>query len=69
MGRAPFQVLVFPFRPTQAGDWEFAVFQRADGDWWQGIAGLRGPKRKDQDLERRPPHRILPPPASAVLHT
>ena len=39
MGRAPFQVLVFPFRPTPLGDWEFAVFQRADGDWWQGIAG------------------------------
>ena len=39
MGRAPFQILVFPYRPTQSGDWEFAVFQLADEGWWQGIAG------------------------------
>lgn len=39
MGRAPFQVLVFPYRRTSAGDWEFAVFRRADLGLWQGIAG------------------------------
>ncbi len=39
MVRAPFQVLVMPYRPTQAGDWEFAVFHRSDIACWQGIAG------------------------------
>lgn len=39
MGRAPFQILAFPFRPTRPGEWEFAIFRRADADWWQGIAG------------------------------
>jgi dATP pyrophosphohydrolase len=39
MGRAPFQVLVFPYRPTRDGDWEFAIFRRMDGGFWQGISG------------------------------
>src|SRR5882672_8901989 len=39
MGRAPFQVLVFPFRRVQAGRLEYAIFRRADIDAWQGIAG------------------------------
>ena len=39
MGRAPFQVLVFPFRRDQAGRPEYAIFRRADNDAWQGIAG------------------------------
>ena len=40
MARAPFQVLVFPFRPTDDG-FEYAVFRRADGDGqvWQAISG------------------------------
>ena len=36
--RAPFQVLVLPFR-WQAGRLEFAIFERADLGYWQGIAG------------------------------
>ena len=39
MPRAPFQILVFPFRPTPDGDWEYAIFRRSDLGWWQGIAG------------------------------
>lgn len=40
MARAPFQVLVLPYRATVHGDFEFAVFRRsADPDFWQGIAG------------------------------
>jgi dATP pyrophosphohydrolase len=38
MARAPFQVLVFPYR--RMGDkFEFALLQRADDGYWQGIAG------------------------------
>jgi dATP pyrophosphohydrolase len=39
VARAPFQILVFPFRKTESGAFEFAVFQRSDTGWWQGIAG------------------------------
>ncbi|MGA0600246.1 NUDIX hydrolase [Caulobacter sp. KR2-114] len=40
MARAPFQVLVLPFRRGPDG-LAFAVFRRADGDGtlWQGLAG------------------------------
>ena len=38
MPRAPFQVLVFPFRRTLEGI-HYAVFKRNDSGYWQGIAG------------------------------
>ncbi len=38
MPRAPFQVLVLPYRKTAAA-LEFAVFRRSDYVCWQGIAG------------------------------
>ena len=39
MSRAPFQVLVLPFRHSQVGYLEYAVFKRRDGKYWQFIAG------------------------------
>jgi dATP pyrophosphohydrolase len=39
MGRAPFQVLVFPYRQTADGDYEYAIFLRRNERFWQGIAG------------------------------
>lgn len=36
--RAPFQVLVLPFRVAEAGP-EYALFCRSDSGDWQGIAG------------------------------
>ena len=36
--RAPFQILVIPFRRTAAG-LEFAVLRRSDADYWQFVAG------------------------------
>lgn len=38
MTRAPFEVLIFPFRRSE-GRLEYAVFSRSDSDCWQGIAG------------------------------
>jgi dATP pyrophosphohydrolase len=38
MPRAPFQVLILPYRKT-AEALEFAVFRRSDYSCWQGIAG------------------------------
>ena len=36
--RAPFQILVIPFRRTTAGP-EFAVLKRSDADYWKFVAG------------------------------
>ena len=36
--RAPFQILVLPFR-HRAGALEFAVLRRSDADYWQFVAG------------------------------
>ena len=36
--RAPFQILVIPFRSTAAGP-EFAVLKRRDAEYWQFVAG------------------------------
>ncbi|MGX1668563.1 NUDIX domain-containing protein [Streptomyces sp. NPDC055400] len=37
-GRAPFQVLVLPYRQTEGG-LLYALFRRLDGAYWQGVAG------------------------------
>ena len=39
MSRAPFQVLVNPYRKRSNGHFEYALMQRADDGTWQGIAG------------------------------
>jgi len=36
--RAPFQILVIPFRRMAAGP-EFAILKRSDTDYWQFVAG------------------------------
>ena len=40
--RAPFQVIVFPYRMTPSGSFEYAIFFRLTlryGDFWQAISG------------------------------
>lgn len=39
MARAPFQVLVFPYRLFGGELVQYAVFRRLDADVWQGISG------------------------------
>lgn len=39
MARAPFQVLVFPYRVLAGGEIAYAVFRRGDDLAWQAIAG------------------------------
>ncbi len=39
MSRAPFQVLILPFRYGERNEFEYAIFKRSDGDYWQFIAG------------------------------
>lgn len=39
MARAPFNVLVYPYRSVAEDQLEYALFKRADAEFWQGIAG------------------------------
>ena len=39
MVRAPFQVLIYPYRSIREDRLEYAVFKRADESFWQGISG------------------------------
>jgi dATP pyrophosphohydrolase len=39
MARAPFQVLVYPYRQAGDGEFEYALLQRSDAGWWQAVAG------------------------------
>lgn len=39
MARAPFQVLIFPFRQLENANREYCLFRRADNGLWQGVAG------------------------------
>ena len=48
MARAPFQVLVLPFRKSMSKI-QFAVFKRSDNKDWQGIAG--GGENNETPLE------------------
>jgi dATP pyrophosphohydrolase len=53
MSRAPFQVLVLPFRYNQDGQLEYAVFRRRDEGYWQLIAGGGEDDEKPIDTTRR----------------
>ena len=39
MARAPFQVLVYPYRRIENGQLEYALLKRSDQGFWQAIAG------------------------------
>ena len=52
MPRAPFQVLVIPFRRTDDG-FKYALFRRCDGGYWQGIAGGGEDDESPLDAVRR----------------
>jgi dATP pyrophosphohydrolase len=39
MSRAPFQVLIIPYRADQSGGWVYLLLRRADAGYWQPVAG------------------------------
>jgi len=49
MARAPFQVLVFPYRVSASSGFEYALLRRADEGYWHVIAG--GGEADEQPLE------------------
>ena len=53
MSRAPFQVLVLPFRHNEGGNLEYAVFKRRDEEYWQFIAGGGENMEKPIDTAKR----------------
>jgi len=53
MSRAPFQVLVLPFRHKLGGQPEYAIFRRRDEGYWQFIAGGGENNEKPVETARR----------------
>ncbi len=53
MARAPFQVLVFPWRQTDSGNYEYAIFKRGDDGCWQGLSGGGEDNEKPIEAARR----------------
>jgi dATP pyrophosphohydrolase len=49
MTRAPLNVLVYPYLEIEAGVFEYALLQRADVGWWQGVTG--GAEDEETPLE------------------
>jgi dATP pyrophosphohydrolase len=56
MSRAPFQVLVLPYRIVQGKDILYAIFKRSDGNYWQGIAGGGEDDESPLDAAKREAH-------------
>ena len=53
MARAPFQVLVFPYKRTDSSIFQYAIFSRADYPCWQSIAGGGEDKETPLDAAKR----------------
>jgi dihydroneopterin triphosphate diphosphatase len=53
MARAPFQVLVYPYRQMSDDEYQYALLKRSDAGWWQGIAGGGEDDEMPLDAARR----------------
>lgn len=53
MARAPFQVLVIPYRQDPSGEYEFAVLERSDRSMWQFVSGGGESRETPADAARR----------------
>lgn len=53
MTRAPFQVLIYPYRKTKDGRIEYALFRRAVEGFWQGVAGGGEDEEKPMGAAKR----------------
>jgi dATP pyrophosphohydrolase len=67
MARAPFQVVVFPFRRSDVGV-EYAVLQRSDDGSWQGVAGGGEDDETPADAARREAEEEAAVPKSAPVY-
>lgn len=53
MARAPFQVLIIPYRPSSSGGWEYLLLRRADAGYWQPVAGGGEDGESQEEAARR----------------
>ena len=53
MARAPFQVLVYPYRRLNNDRFEYALMKRADDGTWQGVAGGGEDDERPAEAARR----------------
>ncbi|HEY4175668.1 MAG TPA: NUDIX domain-containing protein [Kofleriaceae bacterium] len=67
MARAPFQVVVFPFRRRAIG-FEYAVLQRSDNGAWQGVAGGGEDNETPTEAARRESEEEAAIPKSAPVY-
>ena len=56
MARAPFNVLVFPYRKVGNNDFEYVLLKRSDLGFWDGVAGGGEDDESPLDTARRETH-------------
>jgi dihydroneopterin triphosphate diphosphatase len=67
MVRAPFQVLVYPYRVLAPGAAEYALLRRSDNGWWQGVAGGGEDAESPVEAAAREAHEEIGTPLDAPL--
>ncbi len=67
MVRAPFQVLVYPFRLIAPDRVEYALLRRSDAGWWQGVAGGGEDQESPLQAAGREAHEEIGTPLDAPL--
>ncbi|MGH7862824.1 MAG: NUDIX domain-containing protein [Candidatus Dormibacteraceae bacterium] len=67
MPRAPFQVLVYPFRRA-TGALEYLLLRRSHAGWWHGVAGGGEEDESPEEGARRAAFEVAGVPASATFH-
>lgn len=53
MARAPYQVLVYPYRNSRNGQIEYALFKREDEGYRQGVTGGGENEEKPMEAAKR----------------
>lgn len=56
MARAPFQVLVYPYRKNEQGQIGYALLKRSDSGYWQAVSGGGEGEESPLDAARRETH-------------
>ena len=67
MTRAPFQVLVYPYRLIDPGTANYALLRRSDAGWWQGVAGGGEDGESPLEAARREAYEEIGTPPDAAL--
>jgi len=67
MTRAPFNVLVFPYRPAGEHTFEYALLRRADGGYWHTMAGGGEDGETPLEAARRETHEETGIPSDSVF--